>query len=134
MSNGLFANYRNQALIGNFNWTSVPMNVYLIYVTDYTANLATDQHFSAVAGGAIVATASLSGASASGGVANASNVTFSAVTGSQVGAILIAEYTGNPSTDRLVAWIDTASGLPLTPNGSDILIQWDTGANKVFAL
>ena len=38
------------------------------------------------------------------------------------------------STSQLVAYIDTATGLPVTPNGGNIQIVWDTGANKIFAL
>jgi hypothetical protein len=31
-------------------------------------------------------------------------------------------------------YIDAATGLPLTPNGGDVTIQWDNGANKIFKL
>lgn len=34
----------------------------------------------------------------------------------------------------LIAYIDTATGLPVTPNGGDITIAWDSGANKIFKL
>ena len=34
----------------------------------------------------------------------------------------------------LVAYIDGATGLPVTPNTGDIGIAWDSGANKIFKL
>ncbi|GAI46620.1 unnamed protein product, partial [marine sediment metagenome] len=34
----------------------------------------------------------------------------------------------------LIALIDTATGLPVTPNDGDITIAWDNGANKIFKL
>jgi len=34
----------------------------------------------------------------------------------------------------LIAYIDTATGLAVTPNGGDITIAWDSGANKIFKL
>lgn len=68
------------------------------------------------------------------GVADAANVTHSAVSGSQVTQITIFKDTGNENTDPLIALIDTATGLPVTPNGGDITVTWDDGANKIFKL
>jgi hypothetical protein len=34
----------------------------------------------------------------------------------------------------LIAYIDTATGLPVTPGGGDIDITWDNGSNKIFKL
>lgn len=53
------------------------------------------------------------------------NVTYSAVTGSAAGAIIIYIDTGTASTSRLVAYLDTGyTGLPVTPNGGDITVTW----------
>jgi hypothetical protein len=38
------------------------------------------------------------------------------------------------SGNLLIARIDTATGLPVTPNGGDITVQWDAGADKIFTL
>ena len=42
--------------------------------------------------------------------------------------------TGTDSTSPLIAFIDTATGLPITPNGGDIIVTWDNGPNKLFKL
>ena len=34
----------------------------------------------------------------------------------------------------LIAFFDTATAMPVTGNGGDITIIWDTGANKIFKL
>lgn len=68
------------------------------------------------------------------GVADAADVTFSAVSGATVEAIILYKDTGTESTSRLIALIDTATGLPVTPNGGDIVVAWDNGANKIFKL
>ena len=34
----------------------------------------------------------------------------------------------------LIAHLDTGTGFPVTPNGSDITVTWDAGASKIFAL
>lgn len=69
------------------------------------------------------------------GVADAADVTFTAVTGASVEAIIIYKHTGTDATSRLICYIDTASsGLPVTPNSGDITVTWDNGANKIFKL
>ena len=52
-------------------------------------------------------------------------MTFTAVTGNTVEALVIYIDTGVAGTSRLVAYIDTGvTGLPVTPNGGDITITW----------
>lgn len=54
------------------------------------------------------------------------SVTFTAVTGATVEALVIYKDTGTPSTSPLYAYIDTSvTGLPATPNGGDILVDWN---------
>jgi hypothetical protein len=38
------------------------------------------------------------------------------------------------SAQRLIAWIDTGTNIPVVPNGGDVNITWDSGANKIFKL
>jgi hypothetical protein len=67
------------------------------------------------------------------GVFDAADITFTAVSGATVEAIVIFLDTGTPSTDKLIAYIDSASaGLPVTPNGGDIVVTWN--ASGIFAL
>ena len=47
---------------------------------------------------------------------------------------MIYRDTGTEATSPLIAYIDTATGLPITPNGGDIIVVWDDGANKIFRL
>jgi hypothetical protein len=68
------------------------------------------------------------------GVFDADNVTFTAVSGASVEALVIyRKNSGANSTWRLVAYIDTSvTNLPVTPNGGDISITWN--ASGIFAL
>lgn len=67
------------------------------------------------------------------GTLDAADVTFSAVTGASVEALILYLDTGTPATSRLVAYIDTGvTGLPVTPNGGDITVTWD--AAGIFTL
>lgn len=84
---------------------------------------------------AIVGTAvALTSKTFTNGVFDAADTTLTAVSGDVCEAILIYKHTGTASTSPLIALIDTATGLPVTPNGGNILIAWDNGANKIFAL
>lgn len=59
------------------------------------------------------------------GVFDGANITFTAVTGATVEAIVVFVDSGTPSTDLLICYIDSASsGLPATPNGGDITVTW----------
>lgn len=60
------------------------------------------------------------------GLLDGADVTFTAVSGATAEAIILYIDTGTAGTSRLVAYIDTgATGLPVTPNGGDIKIQWN---------
>ena len=66
---------------------------------------------------------------------NTAALTYTAVSGNSVEAIIIYLDTGTPATSRLVAYIDTSqTGLPVTPNGGNIVYTPDTGANGIFSL
>ncbi len=60
------------------------------------------------------------------GLFDGDNVTFTAVSGNSVEAIIIYIDTGVAGTSRLVAYLDTGhTGLPVTPNGGDITVTWN---------
>ena len=68
------------------------------------------------------------------GTFDGGDVTFSAVTGSTVEAlVLYRKNAGANTTWRLIAYIDTGvTGLPVTPNGGDITVTWN--ASGIFTL
>jgi hypothetical protein len=135
MSNSLYDLGREKFLKGEISWSDDNIKVLLVDTDDYTVNLATHEFLSDIAAGARVATSgNLGSKTTTAGVANAASATFSSVTGDQCEALVIYKDTGLVTTSPLIAYIDSATGLPITPNGGDILITWDTGANKIFKL
>jgi hypothetical protein len=62
-----------------------------------------------------------------------SPVVFTAVTGAQVTRVLVYKDTGVQSTSPLICIFDTATGLPVTPNGGDINFLIDA-VNGIFTL
>lgn len=122
-------------LDGNIDWTNDDIKVVLVDGDDYTPSLTTHAALDDIPAGARVATsANLSAKNSAGGVADAADVTLSAVTGDESEYIVIYKDSGVESTSWLIGLIDTATNLPITPNGGDIVISWDNGANRIFKL
>jgi hypothetical protein len=136
MANALYDKGREGFLDGSIDWDTDTIKAVLVDNGAYTVDLATHQFLSDIASGARIATlaAGLSGKTVTAGVADASDATFTAVSGASVESIVLYKDTGSAATSRLIAYIDTATGLPVTPNGGDITVAWDNGANKIFKL
>lgn len=135
MANALYDKGREAFLTGDIDWLNDNIKVTLIDANDYTVNLSTDQFYSSIPVAARVATSgNLSSKTATSGVADAADVLFTSVTQDVSEALVIWQDTGVEASSRLIAYIDVASGLPVTPNGGDITVQWDNGSNKIFKL
>lgn len=137
MANALFDKARESFLSQNPSIDYDTDNIKVVMVdhgTD-TPVPATDQYLSDIGAGARVATSgNMASKTVTSGVADAADLTISTVTGASIESIVIYKDTGVAGTSPLIAFIDTATGLPVTPNGGDITIQWDNGANKIFKL
>lgn len=135
MANALYDKGRQAFATAGINWTSDTIKAVLVDTGAYTVNLATHEFLSDIAGGARIATsAALSSKTATAGVCDAADVTYSSVTGATVEAVVIYKDTGSDATSNLIAYMDSATGLPITPNGGDINLVFDNGANKIFKL
>lgn len=138
MTAALYDKGRQAFLEGNIDWTNDDIRVVLVDTALYTVNLATDDFLDDVPVGSRVAVsaASLAGKSSTDGTADANDHVISSVSGATIEAIVIYLHTGVDATSRLIAYLDQAdvTGLPLTPNGGDVTIAWDNGADKIFTL
>ncbi len=71
------------------------------------------------------------------GIADAADTTIAGVgsAGSATAVYIVAVNETNASQTSLLGFIiDTASGLPFLPNGGDVNVVWDDGANRIFKL
>lgn len=135
MANALYDKGRQGFLDGSIDWDTDNIKIVLVDAADYTINLATHDNLDDIPSGARVATSgNLASKTVTDGVADAADVTFSTVTGDPSELIIGYKDTGTESTSRLIFAIDTATGLPVTPSGGDIIVQWDNVANKIFKL
>lgn len=135
MANALYDIGRQGFLDGSIDWDTDNIKVVAVDTGAYSPNLATDDYLADIPGGARIATSSnLTGKTVANGVADADDITFSAVSGASIEALVVYKDTGSAATSRLIAYIDTATGLPVTPNGGDIVIAWPSGSSKIFKL
>lgn len=142
MASGLYDKGREGFLGADIDWNGATIKAALIDTGTYTPNLGTHQFMSDVSG--IVSTpVALTTKTITAGVADADDVIFPAATGVSVEAVILYQSSAvgggadvAAGSQRLIAYLDSAavSGLPVTPNGTDIVLSWDNGANKIFKL
>jgi hypothetical protein len=134
MANFVYDLGRQSFLLGQFVLSTD--NIKMVLCTSgYTANAATDQFHAIIGGGNIVATSgNFTTKTTTAGVFDADDITYTAVTGSAVTQMVIYQDTGVSATSRLICNINVATGLPVTPNGGNIVVAWDNGANKIFKI
>lgn len=134
MTNALYPKAREAFLNGDIDWTADTIKAVLVDTGSYTYSTAHD-FLDDVPSGARVATSSaLASKTSTDGVADAADLVLAAVTGSTVEALVLFVDTGVEATSRLIAYIDTATGLPVTPNGGNVNVIWDNTGNKIFKL
>lgn len=135
MANALYAKGRQKFLEGGIAWLADNIKLVFVDTGAYTVNLATHEFLSDITAGARIATSpNLSGKTSTDGVADATDPVVSAVTGTTVEAAVLYKDTGTASTSPLICFLDTATGLPFTPNGGDVTYQFPSDANKIFKL
>lgn len=135
MANALYDFGRESFLAGDLDWDANNIKLVFVDEADDTPSLSADQDLADRAGASRVATSgNFASKTVTAGVADAADVTVSAVSGDPFESVDIYYDSGTEATSTLIANIDTATGLPLTPNGGDVTVTWDSGANKIFKL
>lgn len=133
MANAIYPKYK-EALLGglaNIDVDGGTVKVALVDTGTYTYSTAHDFYNDVT--GVVGTPGTIATTTVTNGLFDGADVTFTAVTGATVEALIIYIDTGTAGTSRLVAYIDTGvTGLPVTPNGGDITITWN--ASGIFQL
>lgn len=137
MANALFQAYKLFTLgddattgLSAIDWETDTIKVVLIDAADDTIAPNTDDALNDIAAGARVATATITSVAVTGSsgtaTVDAADTTFTAVTGDQSEQLVVYKDTGTEATSTLAIFYDTfTSGMPVTPNGGNIVIQWN---------
>lgn len=108
---------------------------FLFASVGYVASQSADQYVEDVGSGNIVArSGALAGKTVTSGVFDATDKTVTSVSGAAITQIVFYKDTGDDSTSPLIAHVSTYTGLPLTPNGGDVPVQFPNDANRIFKI
>lgn len=140
----LFDGGRQRFLEGSIAYLADTIKIMLVDHAVYNPNVATDNFFGDITAGARVGNSggsnrgdmpTLGSKTSTAGVADAADITFTTVpAGPALSSLVIFKDSGADGTSALIAKIDTGTGLPVTPNGGDITVAFDNGANRIFKL
>lgn len=137
MANILYPKFK-EALLQGFDLAAATLKVMAVNATggaeQYAYNAAHDFLNDVPAGTRVATSGALTGKTYTNGVFDANDLSpaFGSLAGQQFENLIIFDDTGDEATSRVVLILDTATGLPLTPNGNNIDITWN--ASGIFAL
>jgi len=134
MANLVYPKFKNALLNGDVDMDAVTIQCVLVDLADYTYNAAHEflTDLPAAARVAQVGLANPNVGVIADGVFDGDDVVFNTVSGDEAEAVVLYVDTGVEGTSRLVGFIDTAPGLPITPNGGNIPINWN--ASGIFQI
>lgn len=125
MANAIYPKWREAIMQATAN-SSLGGTVRVALVDTGTYTYSAAHEFYSSVSGVVGTPQALASKTFTNGTFDAADVTFTSVSGATVEALVIYVDTGTAGTSRLVAYLDTGyTGLPVTPNGGNITIQWD---------
>lgn len=138
MANAIYPIYKQNLLAGTsgYDLDNDTVNdgpyVALVDTGTYTYNTAHD--FYNDLSGVVGTDQRITGPTVTNGTFDGADVTYTAVSGSTVEALVIYRHNAGANTTwPLVAYIDSSvTGLPVTPNGGDITVTWN--ASGIFTI
>lgn len=134
MANALYNEGREDFLGGTIDWDTDDIRVMLVK-TGYTFNAAHDFLDDVATSYDNGRTAAIQSPTIVGGVADAADISLVATSAVACDALVIYKYNVADAAAELIAYINSATGLPFTPAASQTVnITWDSGANKIFKL
>ena len=135
MTSGLYDSGINSIGKGNIDLENSNISALLIDTSLYTVDLVNHSTQDDIPESAQVAEVALTGKTFNISTFRATDLTFPNVpVGDDVSAVILFLDTDYADTSTLIAYLDNAPEFPITPDGTDINIVWDTGPNGIFKL
>jgi hypothetical protein len=126
MASVFYPKFKESALSLALGVGSVPtgtLKVIGIDTNDYTYSAAHDFYNDVAAGSRVGTATALASITYTNGTLDSADVVMAAVTGDQFEAVILFLDTGVEATSPLVMYIDSGTGLPLTPNGDAVNVR-----------
>lgn len=137
MANAIYPKYK-EALLNNTSGSAITgsgtTGLYAALVDTGTYTYSSAHQFYSSLSGIVGTDQEITSPTLTGGLVDGGDVTYTAVSGNSVEAIVLyRKNAGANTTWQLIAYIDTSvTGLPVTPNGGNIVITWN--ASGIFQL
>jgi hypothetical protein len=133
MANLLYPSYKALLLNAGLNLSSLTIKAALVDTGVVAYNSAHD-NYDDISSALIGTPVTLTGKTTTGGVFDSStNPSFTGLVGAPtIEAVVVYYDSGVPSTSTLIAWIDSATGLPVAAGATQVDVTWD--ASGIFAL
>ena len=133
MANALYAHGKENILQADVDHDADDIVIMFIDEGDDVPDLANDEDLDDRVGAAIVDTSgNLASKTEANGTFDAADITVATVTGDEFESIDTYKDSGAAATSWLLSNHDTGTGLPCTPNGGDITVQWN--ASGLYSL
>ena len=133
MANALYGLGRQKFLDADIDWSVDTIKAALVDTASYSVSIDTDEFYSTISAHVVGTPQTLSPKTSTLGVADADDVSFTGlVAAPSIEAIVIYKDTGVAATSPLIAYIEL--GTPVSAGATQIDVQWDSGANKIFKL
>jgi hypothetical protein len=135
VANGIFTAYRNTTMGSGGavpDWDTDTIKAMFVDHGVDTPVLATDDFINDIASGAripalgscpTIGTVTIGTVAA--GVVDAADTVFTSLSGASAESLILFKDTGSEPTSNLLTYWDTATGLPLTPNGGNVTVTWN---------
>ena len=136
MASGMYEYGVAEIMRGNVDLINDSITALLVDPGFYTPDLSLDTSQDDIPEAARISEVELTGNTLDGTTFRADDVTFNSVptTVSEASAVVVFFNSGVYNTSTLIAYIDNAPEFPITPDGGDIVIAWDTGSDGIFTL
>lgn len=126
MANAMYPSGGKAIMDGNVVLGTADLRLILIDEGNYTYSDSHDFLNDVGGSGRVATSGALASVTTTDGILDAADKTFTAVSGATVEALLLYKHTGTESTSYLIFyWNASVTGLPLTPTGGDVIVQWN---------
>lgn len=136
MANALYGKGREAFGAAGINWATDDIRAILVDTASYTVDIDVHDNLDDIPGGARIGSAvALASKTNTLGVMDCADFSFTGLTAAPtIEALAVYKHTGVETTSTLIAYIDTATGLPVSAGATQVDITVDSGANKLFKL
>jgi len=134
MSSGMYEKGVNAIMGASIDLVNDRIAAWLIDTSFYTPDLNNHSSLSDVPEDSLLSEIVLTGKTLDGTTFRANDIVFPSVAGGKADAVILFVDTDEYESSLLICYLDNAPEFPITPDGTDITIHFDTGSNGIFKL